>query len=299
MNSMLLPIFLMISGLMATPATGQDYAPASIPVSSSVDWASTVTENYGEGPEEPYFEEYSLTFTSTSTFEVPPDTTGTFTYTKTGANTATITYNSYTDDGSGFTENEGGAILLTFNSSTGGTFTNSGSFDYEYLGLSGNGTFTSDGSFIYSPTLAASPIEIWQNAKFGSVDDPDAALDIDADNDGLDNILEYAFKLEPKVPGTPVLTTLTGITGLPRITTNGAGSTQRLRLEYLRRKASSNPGIIYTPQFSSTLNDADWSSITGPETIQSIDTEWERVVVEDSAGIGLPRRFGRVRVTVP
>jgi hypothetical protein len=64
-------------------------------------------------------------------------------------------------------------------------------------------------------------------------------------------------------------------------------------------KASSNPGITYTPQFSSTLQASGWSAITGPETVQSIDTEWERVVIEDSAGTGLPNRFGRVRVTAP
>jgi hypothetical protein len=33
--------------------------------------------------------------------------------------------------------------------------------------------------------------------------------------------------------------------------------------------------------------------------VESIDTQWERVVIEDTAGTGLPNRFGRVRVTAP
>lgn len=148
----------------------------------------------------------------------------------------------------------------------------------------------------------SSPLQSWQILKFGNASAPEAALDFDADKDGLKNLLEYAFKLEPQVPGTPILTTLTGTSGLPRITPVGSGASQRLRLEYVRKKASSNPGITYTPQFSSTLQDGGtggWSAITGPETIQSIDTEWERVVVEDTAGNGLPNRYGRVRVTAP
>jgi hypothetical protein len=162
-----------------------------------------------------------------------------------------------------------------------------------------SGQVTLDNFSLQSNTPPPTPIQSWQIAKFGSTSDPDAALNLDPDKDGLKNIIEYAFKLEPEVPGTPVLTTLIGTSGLPRITPIGSGPTQRLRLEYVRMKASSNPGITYTPQFSSNLQGGGWSAITGPETTQSIDTEWERVVVEDTAGTGLPNRFGRVVVTAP
>jgi hypothetical protein len=162
-----------------------------------------------------------------------------------------------------------------------------------------SGQVTLDNFSLQSNTPPPTPIQSWQIAKFGSTSDPDAALNLDPDKDGLKNIIEYAFKLEPEVPGTPVLTTLIGTSGLPRITPIGSGPTQRLRLEYVRMKASSNPGITYTPQFSSTLQGGGWSAITGPETTQSIDTEWERVVVEDTAGTGMPKRFGRVLITAP
>lgn len=157
-------------------------------------------------------------------------------------------------------------------------------------------------NFSITTQSSVTAVQSWQIAKFGSASAPEAALDFDADKDGLVNLLEFTFKLEPQVPGTPVLTTVTGTSGLPRITPVGTGPTQRLRLEYVRRKASSNPGITYVPQFSSTLQGSGtggWSAVTGPETIVSIDTEWERIVVEDTAGTGLPGRFGRVMVTAP
>ena len=51
-----------------------------------------------------------------------------------------------------------------------------------------------------------------------------------------------------------------------------------------------------SPRFPSALADlGDWSTATGTETVQSIDTEWERVTVEEDAS-GREKRFGRVKV---
>ena len=67
-------------------------------------------------------------------------------------------------------------------------------------------------------------------------------------------------------------------------------------IQYLRRKATANSGLTYTPQFSSALDGSgDWSTATGTETVQSIDSEWERVTVEENAS-GKEKRFGRVKV---
>ena len=76
------------------------------------------------------------------------------------------------------------------------------------------------------------------------------------------------------------------------------GQPQVFSIQYLRRKASTNPGLTYTPQFCSSLTDsgpAGWTTATGMETVQSIDSEWERVTVEENAS-GNPKRFGRVKV---
>ena len=70
-------------------------------------------------------------------------------------------------------------------------------------------------------------------------------------------------------------------------------------IQHLRRKASANSGLSYTPQFCSSLTDsgpAGWATAAGTETVQSIDTEWERVTIEEDAS-GDEKRFGRVKVT--
>ena len=69
-------------------------------------------------------------------------------------------------------------------------------------------------------------------------------------------------------------------------------------IQYLRRKASANSGLTYTPQFCSSLTDSGprgWATATGTETVESIDSEWERVTVEENAS-GYEKRFGRVKV---
>jgi hypothetical protein len=197
-------------------------------------------------------------------------------------------------------DGSGGAVNADWNMSGSQVF-QIAVYGYAYGSTVTSGQLVAD-NFQASTPDVLSPIQSWQIAKFGSTSAPEAALDFDADKDGLLNLLEYAFKLEPKVPGTPVLTTLTGTSGLPRITTIGSGPTQRLRLEYVRMKASFNPGITYVPQFSSNLQGGatgGWTAASSPEIKETIDTQWERVTIEDTAGTGLPNRFGRVMVTVP
>jgi hypothetical protein len=70
------------------------------------------------------------------------------------------------------------------------------------------------------------------------------------------------------------------------------------RLEFLRRKASTNPGITYTAQFSSSVG--SWTNFTGTETVSQltpVSTTWERVVVDDPSGGAT--RFGRLKVVQP
>jgi hypothetical protein len=75
----------------------------------------------------------------------------------------------------------------------------------------------------------------------------------------------------------------------------GEGENRRLRVEYLRRKAGSLPGLTSTPQFS-TMLDEEWTPAVG-ESVSSIDDLWERVTVDDAPGA--VRSFGRVKVTSP
>jgi alpha-tubulin suppressor-like RCC1 family protein len=119
----------------------------------------------------------------------------------------------------------------------------------------------------------------------------------DADKDGVSGMIEYAFNLNPKVPGPPIrlVPGANSSAGLPAIDLIPAGpSHQRLRIEYLRRTGG---GVVYTPQFASGLNPADWVSVSSPITVSDAGQGWERCVVEDFlTSAQAPVRFARVSV---
>ena len=110
----------------------------------------------------------------------------------------------------------------------------------------------------------------------------------DDDADGSSNLLEYAFNTQPGSPDAQSLTASTGTIGLPLITRVGG----LLRIEFLRRKATTNSGLTYEPQFSDTLVDP-WSPPTATPTIIDIDSTWERVIIEDDQPTAT-KRFARV-----
>lgn len=113
--------------------------------------------------------------------------------------------------------------------------------------------------------------------------------------DGITNLLKYAFNLAPN-PGDLLkanyqILTLNGTAGLPFITRDTQG---RLVIEFIRRKASSNPGITYTVETGTDLggwNGLDLSNVS----VVSLDSIWERVTVTDPTVS--TNRFGRVRVS--
>lgn len=112
--------------------------------------------------------------------------------------------------------------------------------------------------------------------------------------DGVANLLKYAFNLAPAAGNllNPALGTLApgGNAGLPRIT---ADSTPQLTVTFVRRKASTNPGVSYHVDVTGNLQ--NWSALDlSTATRESIDTQWERVTITDpTPGTG---RFARVRV---
>ena len=118
----------------------------------------------------------------------------------------------------------------------------------------------------------------------------------DHDKDGLVHLIEYAFGLSPTQPDHHLLVPSTGTSGLPSIILGG-DSGDRLRVEFVRRKAETSPGLVYSVEFARSLA-GPWSSSTTEEQTTSIDATWERVVVEaDETTDSEPHYFGRVRVT--
>ncbi|MCF7730372.1 MAG: DUF2271 domain-containing protein [Akkermansiaceae bacterium] len=111
--------------------------------------------------------------------------------------------------------------------------------------------------------------------------------------DGVTNLEKFAFNLDPSKPDVRKLTVgAEDSAGLPGTTTL-AGPV--LQIEFIRRKATTTPGITYTAQVGSDLS--GWTNVTG--TAVSIDSTWERVTVTDSPPPGSTRRFGRVLVSQP
>lgn len=115
---------------------------------------------------------------------------------------------------------------------------------------------------------------------------PSAALTADPDGDGLPNLLEYAFGLDPNLPGAG---------GLPRVEIRPAGDDDYLCISYRRPEGREDLGI-----FGSVF---DGSAGVGADRQQNhrngMDRKhgWNAVIsVRDIAPIEGERRLLRVRV---
>ncbi|MCX6877320.1 MAG: DUF3570 domain-containing protein [Verrucomicrobia bacterium] len=132
------------------------------------------------------------------------------------------------------------------------------------------------------------PFEVWMTAN--GVPPGQTGPQQMPQHDGVPNLLKFAFNLDPTKPDCRLLSMDAGGTaGLPCAACVGGV----LRLEFIRRKASTHPGITYTPQCGSDLT--GWTVFTATETVTPIGTtDWERVVV--NGPVGETRCFGRVQV---
>jgi hypothetical protein len=119
-----------------------------------------------------------------------------------------------------------------------------------------------------------------------------AAPDATPFDDGVENILKYAFNMNAGGPDVGVLAP-GGSSGLPKVSLDQSGQQPVLRVEFLRRKGS---GLIYTPQRSTTIG--GFVSMTGTQTVTPIDSNWERVVVEETTPL-TTQSFARVAVGLP
>jgi hypothetical protein len=134
----------------------------------------------------------------------------------------------------------------------------------------------------------------WANSAGLSDADADAEPGATPFNDGIENLLKYAFNLNAAGPDVRVLV-VGGNVGLPTITWDSSGPQPVLRVEFLRRRGS---GLIYTPQRSSELG--VFVAMTGTPTVTFINAEWELVTVEESTPpTTTPSIFARVKVSLP
>ena len=146
----------------------------------------------------------------------------------------------------------------------------------------------------------------WQTLYFTPDQLADATVSgpgADPDGDGIPNLLEFAFNLDPTCPQPVLMTAGTGLCGLPLIQLSPAGASgQSLTVEFVRRTAASGSGVTYAVQFTPGLDPAtvDWEA-GGTESVTPINARWERVLVTDTVtvGAGASARFARVAVTQP
>lgn len=145
--------------------------------------------------------------------------------------------------------------------------------------------------------VGLTPSESWRKLYFQqAAATGDAADSSDPDHDGLSNLIERAFNLHPLQSGTPTLIPGIGTTGLPVHSLVGPENARRLRVEFIRRKGPPAPGMTSQALFSDQPTTiGSWTNSANPETVTSIDDNWERVTVEDDQA-GAPRRFARVRI---
>ena len=162
------------------------------------------------------------------------------------------------------------------------------------------------------PAVPLETFASWQHGYFTPAQIADATVAdplADPDGDGITNLQEYAFNLDPTFAEPAVMTANTGLRGLPLIRLEAIAATAdtRLTVEYVRRTAAGGGGLTYTVQFANDVSPAaagtpdGWQG-GGSETAVSINPRWERVKVTDSVPVGgtggAARRFARVVVTL-
>ncbi|HEY1121782.1 MAG TPA: hypothetical protein VGE67_09285 [Haloferula sp.] len=115
--------------------------------------------------------------------------------------------------------------------------------------------------------------------------------------DGVSNLLKYAFNLEGDRVDVRTLTPATGIAGLPTFRLIGSGAQAVLRAEYLRRVGS---GMTYSPKVSTSLAPGSFVPMSGAVTVTPVSPNWERVVMDEPRNPSITARvFGIVEVTLP
>jgi len=116
-------------------------------------------------------------------------------------------------------------------------------------------------------------------------------------NDGVANLLKYAFNMAADTPDSAILTPGIGTSGLPyisRITRRGGSY---LRIEFVRRI---NSGLIYLPKMSESMAPTSWTGVSASPLISPINDEFERVIYEEFYDINVTRcLFGKVEVVLP
>jgi lysophospholipase L1-like esterase len=158
-------------------------------------------------------------------------------------------------------------------------------------------TATSDGSTVSVPPPTI--YETW-TAQF-ALTGVNTLLTTDSDSDGLSNLLEFAYGLDPTVMYSEVIVVAEGAIserGAPRLAMANTQTGVDLRVIYGRRKDRAATGLSYAVQFSADL--VSWVTSTATPTVLADDGTVEAVSVPYPFFVnGRKARFFHVVVTGP
>jgi surface-anchored protein len=157
-------------------------------------------------------------------------------------------------------------------------------------------------SEVHTFTFAIGPFAQWQAQYFDGNELENTSISgvsADPDQDGMNNLIEFGFGLNPRSGGsTP---TATGL-GLPKMSLQSENGTSYEILTYPRRRANSQiKPLLYQPLFASDLA-GPWVSgntmtttSNFPIELNHLNSIWELVIVTRPVGTTKPvRGFSRV-----
>jgi hypothetical protein len=179
-----------------------------------------------------------------------------------------------------------GPVFVTALDSDSGTFlfTTPGTHLMRLSGSNAHGE-TSRTLAVEVSGLAWTAQQIWRQTHFGTDSNTGPAADLlDADNDGIANLLEYAAATDPATPNT-----------FPRSAALSAGT---IAFTYTRSKAATD--LTFTVEWSETLVAGSWSTTgiadqTPPPDSSTAETETLTILVPAGSG----KRFVRLLVRQP
>jgi surface-anchored protein len=139
----------------------------------------------------------------------------------------------------------------------------------------------------------------WRASRFSGPDSVNPAIGADLadpDQDGVNNLLEYASGGNPLV--NSALREGGGDALAPVVGSITIGSLTYPTFTYHRRKASTVPDITYTTEWQSGLSTSGWSAGGTVVSTQNLDATWEKITVRDTSPIsGSTGRFCRLKIT--
>lgn len=121
----------------------------------------------------------------------------------------------------------------------------------------------------------------------------------DNDGDGVSNLVEFAFGMNPAANSTGTFAISGSVltqTGMPAVNVDTQPFTVNYTARFIRRKTYASDGLIYTPQFSADLT--TWQNSTATPTVVASDATHDAVEVPYPFFInGKKARFFRISVS--